>query len=203
MMMSRFIVLITLALTTVNATDVLRPVSPTRTLDFHGRALDVHNIDDVMLPVLREEARTTESIELNLSDNFISPDGAEELISLLRALSLLDKVTEVNLTNNRLKAKGFKALMPLIAQPSCRRVLVPLNDIRITDMQDDLWRDLKDLAASVGRETRQNAEELLKQWERKIIWLDQKAATSPVSDRFNVSPELDKTQREYYGVTAH
>jgi hypothetical protein len=201
MMVSRFIVLMTLALTTVNATDVLRPISPTRTLDFHGQGLVFCSLADVMLPKLHAVADAG-FISLNLSNNYLDENGVKTLLSLLEQEGLLDKVTEVNLTNNRLKAKGFKALMPLIAQPSCHRILVPVNNITTTEMQD-AWSDLKESAASVSRKTRQSAEELLKQWAHKIIWLQERYVKSPVADRFNVNPELDRTQREYYGITAH
>lgn len=163
-------------------------------MDFHSQGIYFGNIDskiDQIDSSLEEKRPSLYSVDL--SDNNLDDTCLETLADILTRPENINRIEELNLTNNRISLGGLQLLSPLLLSKNFKRLVIPINSLDMRDISEFLHS----LEVSIKRQTdplKQNISHLFQEAASKIIWL-------PESYDFDHLPLTDfsrEAHKNYY-----
>ena len=163
-------------------------------IDFHRQGIYFGNIDSKIEQMDSSlEERRPSLYAVDLSDNNLDDTCLETLADILTRPENINRIEELNLTNNRISLSGLQLLSPLLLSKNFKRLVIPINSIDMRDISEFLHS----LDASIKRQIdplKQNVALLFQETASKIIWL-------PESYDFDHLPLTDfsrEAHKNYY-----
>ena len=173
-------------------------IQPPINIDLHQQRIGLWNLEEKIDPALPKPSPTSEEIiSINLSENVITDEDISKILGMLESHGLMTRLAKLDLSNNRLKFEGVKALIPLLASENLKWLDLSINNLMVNDFQQ-LWEDIERYARRLSIiEDLANPEELRDKWAAKVILLP---SSYTVVERFALQPPFVSAHKQYYQV---
>lgn len=165
-------------------------------IDLHQQRIGLWNLEEKIDPALPKPSSTSEEIiSINLSGNVIADEDVPKILGMLESHDLMTRVSKLDLSNNRLKFEGVKALIPLLASKNLKWLNLSINNLMVNDFIQ-LWEEIdREAYRSFLEDSESSYESIRDQWAAKVVLLPKDYNT----DRFPLAePFVDAHQRYYF-----
>lgn len=163
-------------------------------IDLHGQRIGAGNIEEKLqhrLPMFEGQFGT---LNINLSNNMLDDGAVQDLVNMFFSHGLTSHVSELDITNNHVSLVGLKTLFPLLKESNFKWLLLSINSLSVTDMQN-FWEFLEEQAVRTSiLERSRTVGELTKIWASKLVWLPREYDI----ERFPIAQVIRQAHVEYY-----
>lgn len=165
-------------------------------IDLHSKRIGIWNLEETINPALPSPTPTSsEIVSINLSGNMIMDGDIQKLLGMLESHGLKSRLSMLDLSDNRLRFEGVKALLPLLDSDNLQWLVLSINNLMVDDFIQ-LWKEI-DMAAysmAVAEDRESSYESIRDQWAAKVVLLPKGYHL----ERFPLAkPFVDAHQRYY------
>lgn len=112
-------------------------------IDLHSQRIGIWNLEEKINPVLPiHSISSSEIFSINLSGNVIMDRDIPKLLDMFKSYNLMSRLSVLDLSNNRLKFEGVKALIPLLASDNLKWLDLSVNNLMVDDFIQ-LWEEIE------------------------------------------------------------
>lgn len=163
-------------------------------IDLHDQRIGLWNLEEKINPALSTPSTDSSArVSINLSGNLIEDGDIPKLLGMLESHGLMSRLSVLDLSNNRLKFEGVKALILLLASDRLQWLDVSINNLMVDDFIK-LWEEIDREAYRACLDDDSSYQKLRDQWAAKVVLLPKDYHT----ERFPLAkPFVDAHQRYY------
>ena len=164
-------------------------------IDLHDQRIGIWNLEEKINPILPICAiDSSEMFSINLSGNVIMDGDIPKFLGMLKSYDLISRLSVLDISNNRLKFEGVKALIPLLASENLKWLDLSINNLMVDDFIQ-LWEEIDREAYRCYPDGSESSYMTLRDgWASKVILLPKNYHP----ERFPLAKPFVDAHQQYY-----